>query len=191
MKPFSYTMIKKASTSLTAWLLGYFCRYFCLPYIRVRLLTPHHQTPQFFSETNRNLVIPLASLPNKGLSNDGHHRRRLVCGCNAASPRIHTTPRACKVETGPLQRENSCQERNAFSCIEFVCQSSLQPLPQSSNPSTCSSATFSPALIQGSHASLLAHKAQFAQSSLPHCSDRCFSVDSWHCMFNFLHCAAS
>ena len=51
---------KKASTSLTAWLLGYFCRYFCLPYIRVRLLTPHHQTPQFFSETNRNLVIPLA-----------------------------------------------------------------------------------------------------------------------------------
>jgi hypothetical protein len=126
--------------------------------------------------------IPL--LPaNKGLCNDGHHHRRHSRGCSAAPHR------ACKVDAGQLQREKSCQERNAFSCTELACQSSLQP--KSSNPPySCSSATFSPALIQGSHASLLAHKAQFAQSSLPHCSNRCFSVDSWHCMFNFLHCAA-
>ena len=100
-----------------------------------------------------------------------------------------STPRS-ELETGPLQRENSCQERNAFSRIEFVCQSFLQP--ESSNPSTCSSATFSPALIQGNLVCmLLVHKAQFAQPDLLHCGNRFFGVHSWHCMFNFLHCTAS
>ena len=102
-------------------------------------------------------------------------------GCSAA-PRIHT-----ELETGPIQSEKSCQERNAFGRIEFLCQSSLQP--ESSNPSTFSSATFSPVLVQGLHAPrpqgsvCTAWPASLRQSF--------FAVDSWHCMSSFLNCAAS